>query len=72
VPELVRTRITRSIHSSQHQKLPGGGAWFVQRKVPGRDGVVLQVRPDPGTDRSTVRAVTAEIMARWRQARSQL
>lgn len=71
VPELVRTRITGSIHSSQHRELPGGGAWFVQRKVPGRDGVVLQVRPDPGTDRGTARAVTAEITARWRQVRSQ-
>jgi len=68
VPELVRTRITGSIRSSQHRELPGGGAWFVQRTVPGRDGVVLQVRPDPGTDRATVRAVTAEIAARWRQA----
>ncbi len=68
VPELVRTRITGSIRSSQHRELPGGGAWFVQRTVPGRDGVVLQVRPDPGTDRGEVRAVTAEIAARWRQA----
>jgi len=72
VPELVRTRITGSIRSSQHRELPGGGAWFVQRRVPGRDGVVLQVRPNPGTDRGTVLAVTAEIEARWRQARSQL
>ncbi|HEU0088837.1 MAG TPA: hypothetical protein VFQ77_14525 [Pseudonocardiaceae bacterium] len=49
VPEVVRERVTRSIRSSQHVRLPGGGAWFVQRRVPGRDGVVLQVRADPGT-----------------------
>jgi hypothetical protein len=40
---------------------PRGGAWFVQRKVPGRDGVVLQVRPDPGTDGVAVRQVAADV-----------
>ena len=28
-----------------NRELPGGGAWFVQRKVPGRDGSVLQGPP---------------------------
>jgi hypothetical protein len=70
VPELVQARVTGSIRSSHHRELPGGGAWFVQRKVPGRDGVVLQVRPDPGTDRDAVVAVAAEVAARLREARS--
>ena len=36
-----------------HRELPGGGAWFVQRKVPGRDGIVLQVRRRSGHRRRT-------------------
>ena len=59
VPEVVHARVTGSIKSRHHRELPGGGAWFVQRKVPGRDGIVLQVRPDPGTDEAAVRQVAA-------------
>lgn len=60
VPEVVRERVTRSIRTSLHVELPGGGAWFVQRRVPGHDGVVLQVRADPGTSPAAVhRAATA-------------
>ena len=50
VPEMVHARVEGSINSRHHRDLPGGGAWFVQRKVPGRDGIVMQVRADPGTD----------------------
>ncbi|HYH31017.1 MAG TPA: hypothetical protein VD903_11580 [Pseudonocardia sp.] len=61
VPELVHVRVEGSIRSRHHRELPGGGAWFVQRKVPGRDGVVLQVRPDPGTDEGAVRQLAADV-----------
>ncbi len=72
VPEIVHTRVTGSIKSRHHRELPvsadarsggttNGGAWFVQRKVPGRDGIVLQVRPDPGTDDAAVRQVAGEV-----------
>lgn len=61
VPEEVRARVTRSIRSSQYVELPGGGAWFVQRKIPGQDGLVLQVRPDPGTSADAVRRVADEV-----------
>jgi hypothetical protein len=61
VPEVVHARVTASIRSRHHRELPGGGAWFVQRKVPGRDGIVLQVRPDPGTDEAAVRQVAADV-----------
>ncbi|OZM79101.1 hypothetical protein [Pseudonocardia sp. MH-G8] len=61
VPESVQARVEGSIRSRHHRELPGGGAWFVQRKVPGRDGVVLQVRPDPGTDEAAVRQVAADV-----------
>ena len=54
VPEAVHARVDRARSGRRHHRdLPGGGAWFVQRKVPGRDGMVLQVRADPGTDDAT-------------------
>jgi len=62
VPEAVHARVEGSIRSRHRRDLPGGGAWFVQRKVPGRDGTVLQVRPDPGTDRAVVAQVAADVV----------
>lgn len=61
VPEMVHARVTGSIKSRHHRDLPGGGAWFVQRKVPGRDGIVMQVRADPGTDETVLRHVVGDI-----------
>ncbi|MHA6795736.1 hypothetical protein ACVGVM_19805 [Pseudonocardia bannensis] len=61
VPQVVHERVTGSIRSRHHRDLPGGGAWFLQRKVPGRDGIVLQVRADPGTDEAVVRQVAADV-----------
>ena len=61
VPEVVHARVEGSIRSRHHRDLPGGGAWFVQRKIAGRDGMVLQVRPDPGTDLDAVRAVAGSV-----------
>jgi hypothetical protein len=55
VPELVHGRVVRSVLASERRQLPGGSALFVRRRVPGRDGVQLQVRPDPGTDLDAVR-----------------
>lgn len=66
LPRVVRLRVTGSIRSRHHQKLPDGGAWFVQRKVPGVDGTVLQVRPDPGTDPAHALAVATEVAGRIR------
>jgi hypothetical protein len=64
LPDIVHARVTKSISSRHRQELPGGGAWFVQRKVPGQDGVTLQVRPDPGTDEAAVHRVAAEVAAK--------
>jgi len=61
VPETVQARVEGAIRSRHHRDLPGGGAWFVQRKVPGRDGIVLQVRPDPGTDPALLRQVVIDV-----------
>ena len=68
VPRVVQARVTGSIRNRHHHDLPGGGAWFVQRQVPG-SGFVLQVRPDPGTDLDTVRRLAAEVAARLRPPR---
>jgi hypothetical protein len=68
LPHAVHRRVTESIRSRHHRDLPGGGAWFVQRKVPGQDGIVLQVRPDPGTDEDAVRTVATEVAAKIREA----
>lgn len=61
LPETVHARVTGSIKSRHHRDLPGGGAWVVQRSVPGQDGFVLQVRADPGTDSDAVRALAAKV-----------
>lgn len=63
VPQAVHERVTSSIRTRHHRDLPDGGVWFVQRKVPGRDGFVLQVRPDPGTDPAAVRRLAADVAA---------
>jgi hypothetical protein len=68
LPQAVHQRVTGSIRSRHHRELPGGGAWFVQRKVPGRDGIVLQVRADPGTDPDAVRTIAAEVASKIREA----
>ena len=63
LPETVHRRVTAAVKDSQHHDLggeDGGGAWFVQRRVPGA-GIVLHVRPDPGTDPETVRTVAAGV-----------
>jgi hypothetical protein len=71
VPEVVQERVTRLIRSSQRCELPGGGAWFVQRRVPGQDGLVLQVRPDPGTAPDALEAMVNEVTACLPRPRAQ-
>ncbi|ONI92487.1 hypothetical protein ALI22I_03560 [Saccharothrix sp. ALI-22-I] len=68
VPEVVHARVTASIKSREHNET--AGAWFVQRKVTGRDGVVLQVRPDPGTDVERVREIAAAVAAKIARLRA--
>jgi hypothetical protein len=64
VPHHVRLRVDGSVRSRHRQDIGDGGAWFVQRKVAGRDGSVLQVRPDPGTDVSLVAAIAEQVAAK--------
>ncbi len=60
VPILIRQRVDGSIRGRHRKDLGTGGAWFVERKVPGQDGTVLQVRPDPGTDVQVITAIAEE------------
>ncbi|HKS45992.1 MAG TPA: hypothetical protein VJT49_12950 [Amycolatopsis sp.] len=60
VPWMVRRRVDGSIRARHRQELSGGGVWFVQRKIPGQDGVVLQARADPGVDREVAAAIARE------------
>ncbi|KAA9159810.1 hypothetical protein FPZ12_019485 [Amycolatopsis acidicola] len=61
VPVMVRQRVDSSIRGRhRHEVAGGGGIWFVQRKLPGRDGSVLQARPDPGVDPDVVSAIARE------------
>lgn len=60
VPEVVHARVTASFKSKHHI----GDAWYLQRKVPGRGGVVLQVRPDEGADLAAVRDIAAGVAAK--------
>jgi len=64
VPREAYQRVEGSIRSRHRQEIGTGGAWFVQRKVPGRNGSVLQVRPDPGTDAELVAAIAEQAAAK--------
>lgn len=69
LPAAVHARVTGSIRSSHRRELPGGGAWLVQRSVAGRDGIVLQVRADPGTAPQAVRELAAQVGTRVREVK---
>ncbi|GLZ33944.1 hypothetical protein Lesp02_61320 [Lentzea sp. NBRC 105346] len=68
IPQVVHERVTGSIRSRHRQDLPGGGVWFLQRKVPGR-GIVLQARPDPGTSMDLVSSIAASVAAKLSSSR---
>ncbi|MCI2420930.1 hypothetical protein MOQ72_26150 [Saccharopolyspora sp. K220] len=69
LPDVVHERVNQSIRSRHHRDLPGGGAWFVQRKVPGQDGIVLQVRADRGADETAVAEFAATVAEQLRQVK---
>ncbi|MER7012518.1 hypothetical protein ABT324_13960 [Saccharopolyspora sp. NPDC000359] len=69
LPDVVHERVNQSIRSRHHRDLPGGGAWFVQRKVPGRDGIVLQVRPNQGADEAAVAEFAATVAEQLQRAK---
>ena len=48
--DAVNARVRRSVAASAYLAWPGAGGWVVLRRVPGRDGLLGQVRLDPGAD----------------------
>ncbi|QUQ67967.1 hypothetical protein [Kutzneria sp. CA-103260] len=64
LPEAVQRRVTQSIVDRHRHELPGGGAWFVRRRVPGQDGTILQVRADAGVDPAAVAKLAEKVAAR--------
>ncbi|MFC0434427.1 hypothetical protein [Kutzneria buriramensis] len=64
LPEAVQRRVTGSIVDRHRHELPGGGVWFIKRRVPGQDGTILQVRADAGVDPAAVAKLAAQVSAR--------
>jgi hypothetical protein len=64
VPLLVRQRVDGSIRSRHRQELDSGIVWFVYRKLPGQDGLVLQARVDPGVDLEAAVAIAEGVSAK--------
>lgn len=54
----VHQRVTQAIRQRRRDNVVG--AWFLLRKIPGRDGAVLHVRADAGAAPDRVRAATLE------------
>jgi hypothetical protein len=46
VPEIVHARVTRSVLQSEHRQHADGRELVVRRRVPGRDGIQVQIRRD--------------------------
>jgi hypothetical protein len=48
--DVVHGRVRGSVAASRHLAWPGGGGWVALRRVAGSDGLVRQLRLDPGAD----------------------
>lgn len=55
----VHSRVRRSVAGSRHLPWPGAGGWVTTRRVAGRDGLLLQLRLDPGAELSAAGFVDA-------------
>jgi hypothetical protein len=73
LPPTVRKRVENNVVRSELQPVPGGAARFVARRVPGRDGLAMWVRLEPGTrddpeQREHLRARIALWREQWESA----
>ncbi len=50
ITDVVHGRVRGSVAASRHLPWPGAGGWVVLRRIAGRDGLVRQIRLDPGAD----------------------
>ncbi len=58
----ISQRVEGSIRARERIESPG--VWILQRKIPGRDGVVWQARGDAGVDLADVREAVAPVASR--------
>ncbi|MGW6933083.1 hypothetical protein ACWGE0_23710 [Lentzea sp. NPDC054927] len=58
----ISQRVEGSIRHRERVESPG--VWIVQRKIPGRDGVVWQARGDAGVDLAAVREAVSGLAAK--------
>lgn len=58
----ISQRVEGSIRVRERVESPG--VWILQRKIPGRDGVVWQARGDAGVDLAAVREAVQPFVAR--------
>jgi hypothetical protein len=58
----ISQRVEGSIRHRERVESPG--VWILQRKIPGRDGVVWQARGDAGVELEAVRAAVSAFAAR--------
>ncbi|HEX7302712.1 hypothetical protein [Lentzea sp.] len=65
-PQRVLRAISQRVECSirQRERVESPGVWILQRKIPGRDGVVWQARGDAGVDLEAVRAAVVPFVAR--------
>jgi hypothetical protein len=66
VPEVVRSRVTKSVAYTSRHGLPGGGSVrIVARRVPRQDGLTWSMRFDPPGDRDdpAARAAADQLLA---------
>jgi hypothetical protein len=69
VPHQVHVRVDRSVARSTYHELPNGGVRVLSRRVPGVDGLTLQLRYDPGTVLAAAdHQLVADLVAEAREA----
>lgn len=65
-PQRVMRAISQRVEGSirHRERVESPGVWILQRKIPGRDGVMWQARGDAGVDLAAVREAVAPFAAK--------
>ncbi|MDX3663967.1 hypothetical protein PV646_42355 [Streptomyces sp. ID05-26A] len=65
-PESVLRAISQRVEGSirARERVESPGVWILQRKIPGKDGVVWQARGDAGVDLAAVREAVLPFVAK--------
>lgn len=70
--DAVHTRVRRSVAASRHLPWPGAGGWVVLRRIPGRNGLAVQVRLDGEIDPVADGLIPADFLAAAREIAAEL